>query len=72
MRGARLCFARSEVFRGQLRAEWDLQNAIERTDFINLQPGIEAHFLAEFLRCALNYLQKDEIPNHLIEWLALM
>jgi len=60
------------AFRGQLRADWDLQNAIERTSFINLQPGIEARFLSEFQRGARNYLQKDEIPGHLIEWLALM
>ncbi|HVG40161.1 MAG TPA: FRG domain-containing protein [Chitinophagaceae bacterium] len=60
------------AFRGQLSAEWDLQNAIERTDFIKLQPGIEARFLAEFQRGARNYLERDEIPKHLIEWLALM
>jgi hypothetical protein len=60
------------VFRGQAGAEWKLRNAIERTDFIHLRPGIEAEFVAEFQRGARNYLQRDDLPEHLIEWLALM
>lgn len=60
------------AFRGQANAEWHLENAIERTDFIKLYKGIEADFLAEFQRGARNYLQKDQTPEHLIEWLALM
>jgi hypothetical protein len=60
------------AFRGQLSAGWELENAIERTDFIKLHHGIEIRFLAEFQRGARNYLQRDEIPEHLIEWLALM
>lgn len=60
------------VFRGQAAAEWGLENAIERTDFIRHYKGIEIDFLAEFQRGARNYLNKDEIPEHLIEWLALM
>jgi len=60
------------VFRGQQSAHWDLRNAIERTDFIHLYKGIELDFLAEFQRGARNYLNKDETPEHIIEWLALM
>lgn len=60
------------VFRGQAAAEWGLQNAIERTDFIQHYKGIEVDFVAEFQRGARNYLNKDETPEHLIEWLALM
>lgn len=60
------------IFRGQASSEWGLQNAIERTDFIHLYKGIEADFVAEFQRGARNYLTKDQIPEHLIEWLALM
>jgi hypothetical protein len=60
------------VFRGQAAAEWGLENAIERTDFIRHYKGIETDFVAEFQRGARNYLNKDEIPEHLIEWLALM
>ncbi|MDB5197708.1 MAG: hypothetical protein JWP88_2079 [Flaviaesturariibacter sp.] len=60
------------IFRGQASAGWGLQNAIERTDFINLYKGIEADFVAEFQRGARNYLTRDQIPEHLIEWLALM
>lgn len=60
------------VFRGQLNTRWELRNAIERTDFIKLYQGVEAHFVHEFMRGARNYLAKDEIPEHLIEWLALM
>jgi hypothetical protein len=60
------------AFRGQANAGWHLENAIERTDFIHLHKGVEADFLAEFQRGARNYLQKDQTPEHLIEWLALM
>jgi len=60
------------AFRGQLDTSWELRNAIERTDFINMYSGIEANFLQEFQRGARNYLSKDETPEHLIEWLALM
>lgn len=60
------------AFRGQLSADWELRNAIERTDFIRLYDGIEADFVSEFQRGARNYLSRDEIPEHLIEWLALM
>ena len=59
-------------FRGQANANWHLRNAIERTDFIKLYQGIEVEFVAEFQRGARNYLNKDELPEHLIEWLALM
>ncbi|RYZ22065.1 MAG: FRG domain-containing protein [Chitinophagaceae bacterium] len=60
------------VFRGQADAGWGLQNAIERTDFIRLHTNVEADFLEEFQRGARNYLTRDQIPEHLIEWLALM
>jgi hypothetical protein len=60
------------VFRGQAAAGWGLENAIERTDFIRHYKGIEREFVAEFERGARNYLNKDETPGHLIEWLALM
>ena len=60
------------AFRGQLSADWELRNAIERTDFIRLYEGIEADFVSEFQRGARKYLSRDEIPEHLIEWLALM
>src|SRR5215217_8258202 len=60
------------AFRGQAEQGWHLENAIERTDFVQLYKGIEADFLAEFQRGARNYLQKDQTPEHLIEWLALM
>ena len=60
------------VFRGQGNARWGLENAVERTDFIRLHKGVEADFLSEFQRGARNYLSKDETPEHLIEWLALM
>jgi hypothetical protein len=65
-------FSENWAFRGQANAEWILNNAIERTDFIQFNNGIEAHFVAEFQRGARNYLSKDETPEHLIEWLALM
>lgn len=60
------------AYRGQLNTGWELRNAIERTDFIKRYNGIEADFVQEFKRGARNYLAKDETPEHLIEWLALM
>ncbi|MDB5206888.1 MAG: hypothetical protein JWR72_1963 [Flavisolibacter sp.] len=65
-------FSQNWAFRGQASAEWILNNAIERTDFIQFHNSIEARFVAEFQRGARNYLSKDETPEHLIEWLALM
>src|SRR5947199_10716839 len=65
-------FSENWAYRGQADANWVLNNAIERTDFIKLYKGIEADFLAEFQRGARNYLSRDEIPEHLIEWLAIM
>src|SRR2546421_11266846 len=65
-------FSENWAFRGQHNAAWVLNNAIERTDFIKFYKGIEADFLAEFQRGARNYLSRDEIPEHLIEWLAIM
>ncbi|SHF93978.1 FRG domain-containing protein [Cnuella takakiae] len=60
------------AFRGQGHAGWVLNNAIERTDFVHFHQQVEADFLAEFQRGARNYLSRDEIPGHTIEWLALM
>jgi hypothetical protein len=65
-------FSENWAFRGQADARWILNNAIERTAFINFYKGIESDFVAEFQRGARNYLAKDETPGHLIEWLALM
>jgi hypothetical protein len=65
-------FSERWAFRGQSNAGWVLNNAIERTDFIRLHKGIEAQFVAEFQRGALNYLTRDQTPEHLIEWIALM
>lgn len=65
-------FSEHWAFRGQADAQWVLNNAIERTEFIHFYKGIEIDFVAEFQRGARNYLSKDETPGHLIEWLALM
>ncbi len=65
-------FSGNWAFRGQASSNWVLNNAIERTDFIHFHKGIETEFVAEFQRGARNYLSKDETPEHLIEWLALM
>lgn len=60
------------AFRGQGHEGWVLNNAIERTEFVHFHHRVEADFLAEFQRGARNYLSRDEIPGHTIEWLALM
>jgi hypothetical protein len=65
-------FSENWVFRGQINCNWVLKNAIERTDFIHHSKGIETLFVTEFQRGARNYLNRNELPEHLIEWLALM
>src|SRR5688572_1129837 len=65
-------FSANWAFRGQAIADWGLNNAIERMEFIHFHKNIESDFVAEFQRGARNYLSKDETPGHLIEWLALM
>lgn len=65
-------FSNNWAYRGQASGQWILNNAIERTDFITFHNNIEADFVAEFQRGASNYLTHDEMPQHLIEWLALM
>lgn len=65
-------FSNHWAFRGQADAAWVLNNAIERTGFIHFYPEIESEFVAEFQRGARNYLNQDERPDKLIEWLALM
>ena len=65
-------FSEHWAFRGQANADWVLNNAIERTEFIQFHNSIEDQFIAEFQRGARNYLSRDQIPEHLIEWLALM
>ena len=65
-------FTGNWAFRGQADARWVLNNAIERTSFIRHHKGVELDFVSEFQRGARNYLTKDETPEHLIEWLALM
>ena len=65
-------FSENWAFRGQAVAAWVLNNAIERTAFIQFHKTIEADFVSEFQRGARNYISKDETPGHLIEWLALM
>lgn len=65
-------FSQRWAYRGQANANWVLNNAIERTDFIQHRRDVEAQFVAEFRRGARNYLTKDQTPEHLIEWIALM
>jgi len=65
-------FRENWAFRGQADGRWVLNNAIERTSFIRHHKGVEPDFVDEFQRGARNYLSKDETPEHLIEWLALM
>lgn len=65
-------FSSNWVFRGQSNANWDLKSSIERTEFFRSYPEVEQSFLLDFQRGAKNFLQEKEVPNDLIEWLALM
>lgn len=61
------------VFRGHYKAEWRLQTSLERilSDRpIDLQ--VEEKIILEFRRRAHHYLSITEIPQSLLEWLALM
>ncbi len=59
-------------FRGQSNSEWDLKSSLERTCFFRLHDGIEHSFLIDFQRGAKNFLTEKELPENIIEWLALM
>jgi len=65
-------FSSNWAFRGQADSCWLLSNAIERTGFIKHHVQVEKNFVEEFQRGASNYLTKDNMPEKLIEWLALM
>jgi len=65
-------FSSNWAFRGQADSCWILSNAIERTGFIRHHLQVEKNFVEEFQRGASNYLTKDNMPEKLIEWLALM
>lgn len=60
------------IFRGQSNSSWDLCTLLERTDFFNENEFIETSFLIEYQRGARNYLSKEDLPETLMEWLALM
>src|SRR5215218_8485006 len=45
-------FSENWAFRGQGNADWVLNNAIERMEFINYYKGVEVDFVAEFQRGA--------------------
>ena len=59
-------------YRGQSNASWDLKTSLERTDFFRMHEYIESLFLTDYKRGARNYLSEKEIPENLLEWLALM
>jgi hypothetical protein len=61
------------IFRGHYKAEWHLQPSLERT--LSQRPmdlAIERQIISEFQRRAHQYLASTEIPQTLLEWLALM
>jgi FRG domain len=60
------------IFRGQSNSEWELKTSLERTRFFNKFDGVETSFLIDFQRAAKNFLGEKDIPNDVIEWLALM
>jgi hypothetical protein len=60
------------LYRGQSNSKWELQSSLERTEFFNYCSDIESTFLSDFQRAAKNFLEVKEIPENLIEWLALM
>ncbi|PKL84507.1 MAG: hypothetical protein CVV22_12635 [Ignavibacteriae bacterium HGW-Ignavibacteriae-1] len=62
----------SWCFRGQSNSDWDLKTSLERTDFYKRTENIEKLFLMDFQRGAKNYLSEKEMPDNLLEWLALM
>jgi len=60
------------IFRGQANENWELKSSLERTNFFNKFDGIETTFLIDFQRAAKHFLGEKEIPESIIEWLALM
>lgn len=62
----------SWYFRGQSNSTWDLKSSLERSDFFHLYEEIEHSFIIDFQRGAKNFLTEKELPENIIEWLALM
>ena len=65
-------FSENWIFRGQSDSTWDLNTSLERSGFSTKYDGIESSFFIEFRRTAENFLKTKDIPNDLLEWLALM
>lgn len=63
---------RGWVFRGQRDAAWDLVTNLQRPG-LRLSPALaEREFHREFTHGAHNYLSANEVPQTMLEWLALM
>jgi len=60
------------LFRGQSDSSWELQSSFERAEFSKIYNGIEPIFVLDFQRAAKNFLELKDIPENLIEWLAMM
>jgi len=60
------------VFRGQRDANWELVTNLQRPGLRLLPEQAEREFHREFTHGAHNYLSANEMPQTMLEWLALM
>ncbi len=62
------------IFRGQSNPDWEVTSTIERELRYSDQENssIENKLISEFKRAAPNYLNQNQIPAKLVEWMALM
>jgi len=59
-------------FRGHSNSSWDLKSSLERSEFFRLFEEVEQSFFVEFQRGARNFILEKDLPESIIEWLALM
>ncbi|MDZ7693936.1 MAG: FRG domain-containing protein [Balneolaceae bacterium] len=65
-------FPHNWIFRGQGNINWRLETSLERAAFQGWDNKREKGFIEEFKRGAQNYLNPQDIPQTLAEWLSLM
>ncbi|TAJ10496.1 FRG domain-containing protein [Marinilabiliaceae bacterium JC017] len=60
------------IFRGQSCSDWQIRSSLERSGIMNSFDKGEERMLYEFKRASRYYLSQNEIPQTLIDWLALL
>ena len=60
------------VFRGQSNSKWEIRSSLERSGIMTNFDYAEINMLDDFKRASNHYLRETQIPETLIDWLALL